>query len=98
MVEILILIYSDSKDPSLSCNKEDWFRMKYFQKCFYSYVKSVELLSGRDYKGRSSVPVRHGPPLLAGPGAPVAPGGGPCGGLEPPGHRPDDRLIEGPGH
>ena len=63
-----------------------------------SHVKSVELLSGRDHKGRSTVPVRHRPPLLTGPGAAVAPGGRPPGRLEPPGHRPDDRLVEGPGH
>ena len=44
-----------------------------------SYVKSVELLSGRDYEGGPSVPVRHCPSLLTGPGAPVAPGGGPPG-------------------
>ena len=61
-------------------------------------MKSVELLSGRNHEGGPPIPVRHRPPLLASPGAPVAPGGRPPGGLESPGHRPDDRLVEGPRH
>ena len=67
----------------------------------WTHMKSVELLSGWHYKWWSSIFLRHGSTILAGPRAPVTIGasrGCPRCWLESPGHRSDDGLIEGPRH
>ena len=63
-----------------------------------TYMEPVEPLIGRHYEGGASVLLRHRPPVLAGPRASVASGRGPRRRLQPPGHRPDNRLVERPRH